>query len=116
MIYRNPLAQKGIIQQIEKINNVEGLDTTPLTAVRCYAAMLMEQCLKFLTKGEMKMTGKVVNGIYFKNLHAAAANDITEKVYKNSNYSYDLEKVIDKYREQLQPEFDVVIQSEVKSK
>lgn len=42
MIYRNPLAQKGIIQQIEKANNVEGLDTTPFTAVRCYAAMLME--------------------------------------------------------------------------
>ena len=62
------------------------------------------------------MTGKVVNGIYFKNPHKAAANDITEKVYKNGNYSYNLEKAIDKYRQQIQPEFDVVIQSEVKRK
>lgn len=42
MIYRNPLDQKRIIQQIESANNVEGLDNTPLPAVRCYAAMLME--------------------------------------------------------------------------
>jgi len=42
MIYRNPLDRKRIIKQIESANNVEGLDTTPLPAVRCYAAMLME--------------------------------------------------------------------------
>ena len=62
----------------------------------------------------MKMTGKVVNGIYFKNLNAAAANSITEKVYEKNNNLHDFEKLIDRYREQLQPEFNVVIQSEVK--
>lgn len=62
------------------------------------------------------MTGKVVNGIYFKNPHTAATNDITEKVYENSKSLHDFEKLIDRYREQLQPEFNVVIQSEVKRK
>lgn len=62
------------------------------------------------------MAGKVVNGIYFVNPHAAAENDITEKVYKKSENLYDLKKLIDRYRGQLQPEFNVVIQSEVKRK
>ncbi len=64
----------------------------------------------------MKMTGKVVNGIYFKNLHKAAANNITEKIYEKNKNLYDFEKLIGKYREQFQPEFNVVIQSEVKRK
>ena len=55
------------------------------------------------------MTGKVVNRIYFKNPHTAAANNITEKVYENNKNLHDFEKLIDKYREQLQPEFNVVI-------
>lgn len=49
------------------------------------------------------MANKIVNGIAFNNPNVAAANNITEKVYE-------------KDRKQPKPEFNVVIQSEVKSK
>jgi len=62
------------------------------------------------------MTEKIVNGIYFKNPYKAEENNITEKVYENSKNLHDFEKLIDKYRKQLQPEFNVVNQSKVKRK
>ena len=52
------------------------------------------------------MAGKIVNGIVFNNPNAAAESSLTEKVY---------EKKLNKYKGR-QPEFNVVIQSEVKSK
>ena len=62
------------------------------------------------------MAGKIVNGIVFNNPNAAAELSFTEKVYKKNENLYDLKKLIDRYREQLRPEFNVVVQSEVKSK
>ena len=62
------------------------------------------------------MAGKVVNGIVFNNPNPAAGLSFTEKVYKKNENLHDLKKLIDRYRGQLQPEFNVVIQSEVKSK
>ena len=53
------------------------------------------------------MASKVINGIAFNNPNAEAANDITEKVYKDR---------IDKNKKPLQPRINVVIQSEVKRK
>ena len=62
------------------------------------------------------MAGKIVNGIVFNNPNAAAEPSFTEKVYKKNENLHDLKKLLDRYRGQLEPEFNVVIQSEVKSK
>ena len=112
MIHNNPLEQKGIIQQIEKANIVEGLfrhySTNRNTLLRSY---VHGEVIKELSKGEIIMS--VINGIAFSNPNAEAEeNKVMAAIIEKKVKQKEFEKFMEEYR-LANPEFDLTISSKV---